>query len=75
MVTERCDFKCLGCAVKPCYHDDPQIGDEYEVTYPEFFWWKLDHLPEKKRPTLLTPVSMDEFFKEPDPKGTVYRFW
>lgn len=68
-----CNFKCLTECPSPgkCLYDDPQMGDWYKAEYPEFFWWRLDNLPEKKRPKLVTPTSMEKFYKEPT--GNVYR--
>ena len=34
---------------------------------------KLENLSETQRPAVLTPDSMDEFYKEPEPWGKVQR--
>ena len=68
----NCEFKCLECPYPPgqdCVWDDPLIGMFDRIEYPEFFWWRFNHLPEKKKPYLLMPDSMDEFYKEPEGKG------
>lgn len=62
---DSCNFKCLENKCGQCLYDDPQIGWYYQVKYPEFFWWRFNNLPEKKRPKVLTPNSMDRFYKEP----------
>ncbi len=70
-----CTFQCLThCPLPPnqdCLWDDPGIGEDLEVVYPDFFWWRLNNLPEDKQPLIVTPDSMDEFYKEPE--GNVQR--
>jgi len=43
------------------------------VEYPEHFWWRFNNLPEDKRPLLVTPDGLDQFYPEPDPTGMTYR--
>ena len=73
---QDCTFQCLTHCPAPdglCYYDDPLIGWDIRAEYPEFFWWRVDNLPDNKRPLVLTPDSMDEFYKEPDSEGCVHR--
>jgi hypothetical protein len=78
-----CTFQCLThCPFPdgPCIHDDPLIGWDLEIEYPEFFWWRLDHLTEDQKKELMepgsdlmiiTPDCLDEFY--PEPPGNPYR--
>ena len=58
---------------------DPD-GPWEKVTYPEHFWWRLEHLTEEQKRQLMEPDSdtmiiapdcLDKFYKEPE--GNVYR--
>lgn len=78
-----CIFQCLThCPYPdgPCPYDDPDIGEPIE--YPEFFWWRLEHLTEDQKRQLMepgldmmivTPDCLDDFYPEPEPVGKVYR--
>ena len=78
-----CTFQCLThCPFPdgPCLWDDPDIGMFDQVEYPEHFWWRLDHLTEEQKKTLMepgsdmmiiTPDCLDGFY--PEPIGDVYR--
>ena len=70
-----CNFECLTHCPFPdeCIYDDPQMGDDYVVEYPEFFWWRYDHLTESQQHQLpeITPDSLDEFY--PEPPNDAYR--
>lgn len=75
---------CSSCIwQKGCEADmrDPD-GCWDKVIYPEHFWWRLDHLTEEQKQQLMepgsdmmiiTPDCLDEFYKEPEPVGKVYR--
>lgn len=80
-----CTFQCLTHCPIPdgdCIWSDPDIGCYDLVEYPEFFWWRLGHLTEEQKRVLIelgsdmmiiTPDSMDEFYKEPEPVGDIHR--
>ena len=75
-----CTFQCLTNCPSPgvCIFDDPDVGEPVE--YPEFFWWRLEHLAEVQKRQLmepdsdcmiLTPDCLDQFYLEPP--GNVHR--
>jgi hypothetical protein len=71
---DTCNFNCLTECPSPkiCLYNDPDMGKNYEVKYPKFFWWRFNNLPDNKKPQELTPDSMDSFYPELKNK-TTYR--
>lgn len=69
---ENCNFQCLECPLPPgveCLYDDPLIGIFEMTEYPDFFFWRFDHIFGDSDEFLeITPDMMDEYFKEPADK-------